>query len=269
MIDILLIFLVSSAFTFYMYRHYNIPSGRSRMNWIESVAKGNYVNPYNTRVLYSLACYHLCRLSGISVGLMWLILNFIISVLLFTGMYLATSLIGMLILAFICMVTCDGFRLDDEIVTATLFVWILLSHGWVAIILLILLAFTRLDQFLFAVPVAYLLHNISIPYWLIPFGVGYWQLMKKRYKTPHIHSWLKPLINNTNKGNILALILPMWIALVLPFIIWVIVYWGSVQDKMAILCLIPYTLTFFVLGNMWELGKYLPFWILILMSLTV
>ena len=66
--------------------------------------------------------------------------------------------------------------------------------------------------------------------------------------------------NNTDISNLIRRILPLWLSSITIFILFSVLLFKELSYviKCFLIILIPYTIAFFLKGNIWELSKYYP-----------
>lgn len=79
------------------------------------------------------------------------------------------------------------------------------------------------------------------------------------------YTFLHHVTNNTNIHNLLKYTLPLWGGFLVLFIIISVATFKkyNLLMKYYLLLLIPYTFAFFLKGNMWELAKYYPAYVIL------
>jgi hypothetical protein len=190
----------------------------------------------------------------------------------YSGIYMWSGWVGVATVAILFPLTITGFWVEEDYITAACISWLLvigIAHGSMLISLpiFIVLCLNRIEQAGFTL----LLLMCIRPGIMIPFGYAMamvYMLLSPRRDS----SWKafkltmrKHMQNNTDRIYLGHNIMPLWIPMVvLPTlaIIPCIMYLPS-PDIWIVRLLIPYTLLFTYMGNMWELAKFLPFWIIL------
>lgn len=264
------------------------PDVPQRMAWTDEVFAGTREAPYQYRVLEHLLGVGFGALLSPVVAserLRYFLGFALVDLVAFAAIFwllhawlrarfsrLAT-LLGMALFAAVVPLTVTGVVEGDYLtVAAYLAAFVLMDRGrdW-AVPLVVLVAALGREQAIFVVafhglkllaeerafaPRGVALGAAGVVAWAVPyFGVRWWFGLKESPYTVAAH-----VANNTDLGNLVYAIGPLWLALVGGLVVLAALGWRA-SDRVArwwALALVPYTVLFFFLGNLWELAKYLP-----------
>jgi hypothetical protein len=270
------------------------PNIKDRMVFEQNILDGQMEPPYQYRVIEPIAgkflenlLSHVTGDEGFQHRLAYTLTNVFTFVALFNLLYVYLSrlfspraaLIGLLIFQVVIPLSVTGFYMEGDFITVVFYLigLILIQSGHDNYLpLLVGVATFNREQVVF-LPVLYALYLISQrKFWsrklivvgasLVAWGMVYLGMhlyfgFKPTQYTPALH-----IAHNTSAGNLIGSIVPLWVVQVVPM-----VYLASLSYRtsphfyqLAFLSLGPYTTAFFFAGNMWELAKYLPAYLILL-----
>jgi hypothetical protein len=192
----------------------------------------------------------------------------------------STALIGTLLLMAVLPLSASGYYMEGDYITLLFYIagLILIRQGKDAYLPAIIgIGALNREQIVFLL-VWYLLHQktltgrrvfwalMGFTVWLaVFFGVRMYFGFKPSPYTSALH-----VANNTDLANLFILILPLWFSNVAGFVVMSLMAFrkSNLFYKYSLMSLTVYGVLFFFNGNMWELAKFLPaYLILIPMSL--
>lgn len=297
-----LIFLVTLALisTWYVSRTVILPHVETRLEHVEKIFSNQQTPPYQYRILKPLLGRFLETIISPLIGdRIWQhVLSYgLLSLITFLGIFFSfhaylkmnfsgvTPLMGVLALQAVIPLTVSGYYMEGDFINLLLYILGLLlirqeKDGWLPVLMGI--GTLNREQIVFLL-VWYLLYHLgrrtltkrrlwltfaTFLVWLMVFaGVRWYFGLRPSPYSPALH-----LAANTNLNILFTSILPLWISNVAGFVILSVFAYrrSDAFHRLAFPSLLIYTALFLVNGNLWELAKFLPaYLILIPMSLQV
>lgn len=286
--------------TWFVCQNVILPNINVRLKHENKILAGKMEPPYQYRVLKPLIGRGLQRLFSILTSrrhVQHFVAYTLISFLAFLGSFFLfhfylkfyfpdyISLIGALLLQVVIPLSVSGYYMEGDFINLFFYILgltLIQRERDEYLPLVIILGTLNREQFAFIV-VWYFIFTItqrkitaqkmglvlaSLLAWLVAFiGIRMFFGFKPSQFTVTLH-----VANNTSIDNLLWLIIPSWAAEVAGFIVLCILAFKNSNwfYKLSFLSLIIYVGLFFINGNLWELAKFLPaFLIMIPMALQV
>lgn len=192
---------------------------------------------------------------------------------------ISASLMGVLTLQAVIPLATTGYFMEGDFITLLFYLLGLLlirqeKDGWLPVLLGV--GALNREQIVFLLA-WYLFYHIgrqtltlrriwlalmSFLIWLAVFaGVRWYFGLKPSPYSPALH-----LASNTNLNRLVTSILPLWISNVAGFVILSALAYrkSDAFHRLAFLSLLAYAAFFFVYGNLWELAKFLPAYLIMI-----
>lgn len=295
-----LIILVMLALisTWYVSRTVIIPHVDGRIEHVAGVFSGQQSPPYQYRVLKPILGRAFdAAISPLIGDRRWqhIISYGLLSFMTFLGIFLAfysylqryfsgsTALIGVLALQVVIPLSTTGYYMEGDFINLLFYILglsLIRQEKDAYLPVLVGLGTLNREQFVFILIwyFAYfigqkrltlrrvLLASVSLLVWFAVYiGIRMYFGFKPSQYTVALH-----IASNSNMGILFTSILPLWISNVAGFVVLSIFAFkkSNVFHRLSLLSLLAYVISFFVNGNMWELAKFLPaYLIMIPMSL--
>ena len=286
--------------TLYVFKTVIGPNVDDRIAWENKILSGQMEPPYQYRILEPLTGHILEKLlRPFNRDIRWrhsiayLIISFaaFFTAFLFFYLYLAhyyshsIAVLGIVLLQTVIPLSVTGFYMEGDFITVAFYalgLYLLVNNKDIYLPVIILLASLNREQsiFLAILYTIYIISNLGISkkrililsscivVWFLGFlGTRFYFGFK-----PSIYTFSLHIAHNTNYYALTNFIGPLWLAEVIPSIVLCIAAFqkSSLFFRLSFLSLFLYTLLFFLNGNIWELAKYLPaFLVMIPMGLQV
>jgi 4-amino-4-deoxy-L-arabinose transferase-like glycosyltransferase len=294
----LLLFILVFMSSLYVFNHIIVPYLPLRLEHEQKILAGIQEAPYQYRVFKPFLAHVIQSVFSSVIPLQetrHLIAYFILSFTAFAGIFYLfyiylrrffpeqTAIIGVLLLQLVIPFSVSGYYQEGDYFT--LFFYLLSLHliftgkdRWLPVVIGIAALNREQSVFILVFYIAYLVNQRTwsrrslgvivasvMVYGCIYIGLRFaWMVPPTRY-TISVH-----ITNNTQLSTVLLSIVPLWMSAIIGFAIFsVAAYRKSNQFfRLGLLSLIPYTILFFFNGNMTEIAKFLPaYLVLIPMSL--